>query len=166
MAVEVAAPAPRLATVADVAELVRLRALMMELLGESGEPPEPTWRAACTAFLTGALGAGEAGAAVVDDPAVPGRLVACGVGTVTRRLPGPRTPNGLYGYISSMVTEPAWQRRGLATAIVADLLAWFGAQGVHKVDLHASAHGAPVYRALGFAEGGFPELRWRGPAAR
>ncbi|HZM31182.1 MAG TPA: GNAT family N-acetyltransferase [Acidimicrobiales bacterium] len=156
--------APRLATTADVDELVRLRALMMGMLGELGEPPEPTWRDACTAFLHDALATGDAGALVVDDPIVPGRLVACGVGTVTRRLPGPRTPDGRYGYIASMVTEAAWQGRGLATAIVAGLLHWFRDQGIDKVDLHATAHGEPIYRALGFAEGAFPELRWRGPS--
>jgi GNAT superfamily N-acetyltransferase len=160
------APAPRLATVADVDELVRLRAVMMGMLGELGEPPEPTWRDACTAFLHRALATGDAGALVVDDPATPHRLVACGVGTVTQRLPGPRTPNGRYGYIASMVTEPEWRGRGLATTIVAGLLDWFRARGIHKVDLHATAHGEPIYRALGFVEGPFPELRWRGPASR
>ncbi|HET9558265.1 MAG TPA: GNAT family N-acetyltransferase [Actinomycetota bacterium] len=157
--------APRLATTADVDELVRLRALMMGMLGELGEPAEPTWRDACAAFLRDALATGDAGALVVDDPAEPGRLVACGVGTVTRRLPGPRTPNGRYGYIASMVTETGWQGRGLATAIVAGLLDWFRAQGINKVDLHASAHGEPIYRALGFVDGAFPELRWREPAS-
>ena len=159
------APAPRLASPADVDELVRLRELMMGMLGELGEPPERTWRDACAAYLHTALVTGDAGALVVDDPTTPGRLVACGVGTVTQRLPGPRTPNGRYGYIASMVTEVEWQGRGLATAIVGGLLDWFRSRGIHKVDLHATAHGEPIYRALGFAEGAFPELRWRGPAS-
>ena len=155
-------PDLRLATPADVAELVRLRALMMEALDE---PPEPTWRAACTAFLAAALADGRAGAVVAPDPGDPARarLVACGVGTVVERLPGPNTPDGRYGYIASMVTEAPWQGRGLATGIVSGLIAWFGARGIHKVDLHASVHGESIYRRLGFTTGGYPELRWRRP---
>jgi predicted GNAT family acetyltransferase len=65
-----------------------------------------------------------------------------------------------------MVTEHAWRGLGLATRIVAELLAWFTARDVHKVDLHASAAGEPIYRRLGFADAQFPELRWRAPSPR
>jgi GNAT superfamily N-acetyltransferase len=151
-------PAIRPATTADVAELVRLRRLMMDALDV---PAEPTWERACAEFFTETLADSTTGVVVADDPDQPGRLVACGVGTVSRRPPGPNTPNGRYGYISSMVTEEPWRGRGLARAIVQALLDWFAGIGVHRVDLHASAQGAPIYRALGFAEGDFPELRWR-----
>jgi predicted GNAT family acetyltransferase len=87
--------------------------------------------------------------------------VACGIGTIVRRLPGPNTPDGRYGYIASMVTEENWRGRGLAAGIVVGLLEWFGRRQVHAVDLHASAAGEPIYRRLGFADAQFPELRWR-----
>jgi GNAT superfamily N-acetyltransferase len=152
-------PAIRPATAADVAELVRLRRVMLDALGAPGAEP---WEDECARFLTASFADGTAGAVVADDPATPGRLVACGVGTVARRLPGPANPDGRYGYIASMVTEEAWRGRGLAGAIVRGLLDWFDGIGVHRVDLHASAQGEPVYRALGFTESAFPELRWRG----
>jgi GNAT superfamily N-acetyltransferase len=151
-------PALRLATADDVTELVRLRRVMMAALHT---PAEPTWERACAEFFTETLADGTTGVVVADDPDQPGRLVACGVGTVSRRPPGPNTPNGRYGYISSMVTEEAWRGRGLARAIVESLLDWFAGIGVHRVDLHASAQGEPIYRSLGFAEGEYPELRWR-----
>ena len=151
-------PALRRATAADVDELVRLRKVMMDTMGV---PEEPTWERTCAEFLTGSLAQGTTGGVVADDPDGAGRLVACGVGTVALRLPGPMTPNGRYGYISSMVTEVPWRGRGLATGIVLGLLDWFDGLGVHRVDLHASAQGEPVYRALGFTEGAYPELRWR-----
>jgi GNAT superfamily N-acetyltransferase len=151
-------PALRPATAADVAELVRLRRLMMAAMEV---PDEPTWERACAEFLTASLAEGTTGAVVADDPERAGRLVACGVGTVAARLPGPATPNGRYGYIASMVTDERWRGRGLATGIVLALLGWFEGIGVHRVDLHASAQGEPIYRALGFTESAFPELRWR-----
>ncbi len=151
-------PALRPAAASDVAELVRLRKVMMESMGV---PEEPTWEQACADFLTETLAEGTTGAMVADDPDRAGRLVACGVGTVAVRLPGPMTPNGRFGYIASMVTEEAWRGRGLATGIVLGLLDWFASVGVHRVDLHASPHGEPIYRALGFEESAYPELRWR-----
>jgi GNAT superfamily N-acetyltransferase len=155
-------PTLRLADLADVDELVRLRGVMMAALGVADEP---TWAPACARFLRETMPAGDTGAVVAGDPGTPGRLVACGVGCVARRLPGPNPPNGCYGYIASMVTETGWRGRGLAGGIVAGLLDWFTARGVLKVDLHATAEGHPIYRRHGFAEGEFPELRWRAPAS-
>ncbi len=152
-------PALRLATAADVAELVRLRKLMMDAMG--APTGDPAWERACHEFLAASLAEGTTGAVVAGDPGEPGRLVACGVGTVAQRLPGPMAPNGRYGYIASMVTEEAWRGRGLATGIVRGLLDWFAGVGVRRVDLHASAQGEPIYRALGFTESPYPELRWR-----
>lgn len=154
-------PAPRLATPADVDELVRLRRVMMDALGV---PDEPTWAPTCADFLRATMADGTTGALVAEDPQRSGHLVACGVGSILNRLPGPATPDGRYGYISSMVTEPPWQGRGVASGIVTGLLAWFRDRGVHKVDLHASRAGEPIYRRHGFAEAEFPELRWRSPA--
>lgn len=158
-----AIPVPRLATLDDVDELVRLRRVMMDALGV---PNEPTWASTCADFLRATMADGTTGAMVAEDPKGPGRLVACGVGSIIRRLPGPATPDGRYGYISSMVTEPPWRGRGVAGGIVAGLLAWFGDRGVLKVDLHATRAGEPIYRRHGFAEGEFQELRWPSPSAR
>jgi GNAT superfamily N-acetyltransferase len=152
------APGLRLGTLDDIAELVRLRGVMMDALAVADEP---TWAAACAAYLHEALADESSGAVVADDPCEPGRLVACGIGTIVRRLPGPNTPDGRYGYIASMVTEENWRGRGLAAGIVVGLLEWFGRRQVHAVDLHASAAGEPIYRRLGFADAQFPELRWR-----
>ena len=152
-------PDLRPATAADVAELVRLRKLMMHAMG--APTGDPGWERACHEFLATSLAEGTTGAVVADDPGLHGRLVACGVGTVAQRLPGPMAPSGRYGYIASMVTVEAWRGRGLATGIVVRLLDWFAGIGVQRVDLHASAEGEPIYRALGFAESPYPELRWR-----
>ncbi|HKY68806.1 MAG TPA: GNAT family N-acetyltransferase [Acidimicrobiales bacterium] len=168
------APPLRLATADDVDELVRLRRVMMGALEVCDEP---TWALACADFLRRTLADGSAAAVVAGDPGAvpsgsaaadrhrPEPLVACGIGVIVERVPGPETPTGRYGYVCSMVTEPDWRGRGLATGVVEGLLAWFADRGVRKVDLHASDEGEPIYRRFGFREGRFPELRWRAPAS-
>lgn len=168
------APPLRLATADDVDELVRLRRVMM---GALAVHDEPTWAVVCGDFLRRTLADGSVAAVVAGDPGAardrpaaadhrgPQPLVACGIGVLVERVPGPETPTGRYGYVCSMVTEPAWRGRGLATGVLECLLAWFSDRGVQKVDLHASDEGEPIYRRLGFREGRFPELRWRAPAS-
>jgi GNAT superfamily N-acetyltransferase len=80
---------------------------------------------------------------------------------VAQRLPGPGNVRGRYGYVQSMVTDPAHRRRGLARAIFAALLDWFRAEGITAIDLHASVEGERLYRSFGFREGETVELRWR-----
>lgn len=151
------APAIRAATAADVDELLRLRELMFT---EMGVPADgAVWRRECRAFLREAMAAGTCVSFVAD---AGGRLVASGSGVVVRRLPGPETPTGTYGYVQSMVTERDWRGRGLARGIVVALLGWFRERGIAKVDLHATAEGEPIYRDLGFAPvTRYPEMRWR-----
>jgi GNAT superfamily N-acetyltransferase len=124
-------------------------------------PDEPTWEQACAEFLTASLAEGTTGAVVADDPDRAGRLVACGCGHGGRAPARPGDAQRPLRLHASMVTEERWRGRGLATGIVLALLDWFEGIGVHRVDLHASARGEPIYRALGFTESAFPELRWR-----
>ena len=150
----------RPATLADIADLVRLRVLMFD--GMDREPRLELWSKQAVVFLEEALTDGTAAAFVAESPE--GRVVAGGVGTTCTRLPGPDNPSGRYGYIASMATEPEWRGQGLARGIVTALLDWFGAQGIHRVDLHASAAGDPIYRTFGFAESPYPELRYTRPS--
>jgi GNAT superfamily N-acetyltransferase len=59
-----------------------------------------------------------------------------------------------------MVTDERARRRGLARLVLLALLDRFVAEGVTRVDLHASAMGAPLYESEGFRPGVQPELRW------
>jgi GNAT superfamily N-acetyltransferase len=92
--------------------------------------------------------------------------VGGGVGNILRRLSGPWNPTGRYGHIASMVTDPAWQRRGIGGAVVDALLAWFTAHGITRVELTATPYGEPVYRSRGFGERGDLAMRWVDPGAR
>ena len=148
----------RWATIADLEELVRLRRVMFDSMGIE-VPPES--EAAVRSVLAAGLEAGDFFAAVVDGDE-PGRLAACGVGMTAQRIPGPHNLSGRYGYVQSMVTDEAHRSRGLARAVLEHLMARFAADGVVRVDLHATDLGAPLYRSMGFTEGPQLELRWSG----
>ena len=141
----------------DVPELMRLRRVMWESIDYEVTAADD---AACVEILTEGLENGAFFAVVVDAPGGEPGLAACGVGMTARRLPGPGNPAGLFGYIQSMVTDERFRGQGLARLVLDALLERFVADGVSRVDLHASAAGEPLYRAVGFAPGRQPELRW------
>jgi GNAT superfamily N-acetyltransferase len=149
----------RLATIDDVAELVRLRQVMLDSVDG---PSDADWQPACADILAAAIADGSMAAVVVDAPDREG-LAACGVGMVARRLPGPGCPDGWFGYIQSMCTDERHRRQGLARLVFETLMAWYAEAGITRVDLHASAMGEPLYRAHGFTDPTHPELRWRAP---
>jgi ribosomal protein S18 acetylase RimI-like enzyme len=142
----------------DAPELARLREVMFASMRT---PPVVTdasadWKALTEkilrAGLGGDVGAPAFGAFVVDDDERPGRLAACAIGTLERRLPGPGHPDGLFGFVFNICTDPDRRRRGYARACTEALLAWFDEKGATRLDLHASTLGQHIYRDLGFTE--------------
>jgi ribosomal protein S18 acetylase RimI-like enzyme len=144
----------RWATGEDIDELVRLRRVMFESLAMDVTAEDDQ---AMANVLGDGLAGGEFFAAVIDGD---GYLAACGIGMTATRVPGPGNPSGRYGYIQSMVTDERARRQGLARQILAALLDRFVADGVTRVDLHASTMGEPLYVSEGFRPGVQPELRW------
>lgn len=148
-------PLTRLATVDDVAEVVRLRRALFDSLGES----DPGWEGACAAVLERAMAEGWMIVAVVDDP--DGGLAAVGSAEIQQRLPGPTKPSGLLGHIGTMSTDPGWRGRGCATAVLERLLAELQARGVERIELHATPMAEGLYRRAGFVDRpGGVELRF------
>ncbi|MFD4943673.1 GNAT family N-acetyltransferase [Streptomyces sp. NPDC058239] len=145
----------------DVAELVRLRALLFETLGGDFFNPSSTdadWRHTLAAVLKEQLTADSVRILVVDGD---NGLAACGIGTIEQRLPGPHLRNGRIGHVIGVVTDPAYRRRGHSRTIMQSLLDWFREREVARVDLYASSDGEPLYRALGFVDHPDPSLCWR-----
>jgi GNAT superfamily N-acetyltransferase len=140
----------RPAAVQDVAELVRLRAVMLPAV--DGEAPEPgPWQDTTEQRLRLGFVDGNMAAFVVAKPDRPHELAACVIGLIEHRLGSPANPHGLFGYVMNVATDPAYRRRGYSRACMEALLAWFEGRGVAAVDLHASRYGEPLYRSLGFA---------------
>ncbi len=79
-------------------------------------------------------------------------MAACAVGRLEQRLPAPGHPTGRFGFVFNVCTDTRYRGRGYARATTEALLEWFAAQGVTRVDLHATEEAEGLYRALGFAE--------------
>jgi ribosomal protein S18 acetylase RimI-like enzyme len=160
----------RAAVPEDAPELVRLRELMFTAMqsGTIATSGSDDWKPLTESILrrslAAAAGAGESGSGVgggggpvfavfvVDDEDRPGRLAACAVGTLEQRLPAPGHPDGLFGFVFNICTDPDRRRRGYARACTEALLAWFDERGATRLDLHASPYGQDLYRSLGFTE--------------
>jgi GNAT superfamily N-acetyltransferase len=156
----------RRAVVDDAWELVRLRGQMLAAM--NGREPEPgPWQDAVAQTLRQRLADvdGDLAAFVVGKPDRPGKLAACVVGLIERRLGGPDNPSGEFGYVLNVATDPGYRRRGYSRACVEALLGWYRRRGVAKIELRSSAEAEPLYRALGFVPTPAPTLRLTIPAA-
>ena len=56
----------------------------------------------------------------------------------------------LHGLIADVIVEPAWQGRGVGTAVVERLIAACAAAGVRDVQLFCATGKRPFYERLGF----------------
>lgn len=61
-------------------------------------------------------------------------------------------------HVIDVYTHPLWRRKGIARALMRELLLWTRTVGVDKVTLHASATGKPLYEQLGFEP--TTEMQW------
>ena len=57
---------------------------------------------------------------------------------------------GPEGYVLNVFTESQCRRQGVAESLMRALIAWATTRGVHRISLHASAEGRPLYEKLGF----------------
>src|SRR5205085_2575818 len=84
------------------------------------------------------------------------REIVAGAGVQLRELLPRPAPGGAglvrgpQGLILNVFTERAWRRRGVAAALMRELLRWCRANGIESLVLHASADGRPLYEKLGF----------------
>ncbi|AFL89733.1 sortase-like acyltransferase [Terriglobus roseus DSM 18391] len=64
-------------------------------------------------------------------------------------MPGSLTA-GLAGHIANVYIEPTHRRKGLAEALMRDMIEWANDHDIKELTLTASAHGQSIYQRLGF----------------
>nr|BEK71427.1 GNAT family N-acetyltransferase [Kitasatospora purpeofusca] len=139
------APTPaRPATPQDAEELLRLRVDVL-----TGRPADDAWRDTFLADMRVRLGTDPHLLAHVAD-AGDGTLAACAIGVVYRGYDGPSYPDGRWGRIHTVVTDPRHRRRGLGEAVTRALIGALQERGCSSVELIATEEGLPLYRKLGF----------------
>ncbi|HEY5989668.1 MAG TPA: GNAT family N-acetyltransferase [Streptosporangiaceae bacterium] len=155
---------PRRASIADIPELVRLRAVALDSLGVDPGLPQSPWRhIARTWFEQRITGHQDWHCLVIGGgPGEP--LLASGIAWVTYHLPGPRWPDGRRGYVDGMVTDSAARGRGYARKILDGLVTWLEESGIHYIQLHASPDGMPLYKSAGFTDARYPAMDLITPA--
>ncbi len=147
----------RLATASDAPVLAGHRAGMFRDMGELPEPLAPALVDATRRYFEEAIPTGEYVGWVAFPRGSLHRIIA-GAGVQIRRvLPRPHPAGqdlatGPQGLILNVYTDPAWRRRGIATALLQGILDWAATNEIKSLVLHASRDGRPLYEKLGFTQ--------------
>jgi len=90
-----------------------------------------------------------------------GEVVAGAGIIISQLLPRPGAiEGGAQALICNVYCEPEHRRRGLARALMTEMLEWLRRERMAKIVLHASPDGRPLYESLGFVQTN--EMRWQG----
>lgn len=137
----------RQATAADVEVIVHHRRRMFADMGYGDDAARDAMARAAQPLVEAALKDGSYRGWLVEDG---GRVVAGGGLATVGFQPTPYDPSPRRAWVLNMYTEPAYRRRGLATQLLQNIIAWCREQGLKQVFLHASDAGRPLYERAGF----------------
>ena len=145
----------RRATASDIPALVELRvAFDRELAGGVPIEPAPEHRARIDEYLRSHLPDGRFRVWVADGG---GHIVGLAGLVVIDRPPHPRSRRSPEAMVFNVMTDPAWRRRGVATAMLQAVIADGRALGCRRLVLRTSDDGERLYAGLGFVDPG----NWR-----
>ncbi|WP_312932358.1 GNAT family N-acetyltransferase [Stutzerimonas nitrititolerans] len=144
----------RNATADDIVWLIELRALLLDgtSASYSSRSPEDSarWRTAYKQWLRAHLGVHDGVQVLAAEHRASGQVVACATGIIDLRAPTFANPNGLCGWVQSMVVAPHWRTHGIAMRLMDGLLRWFGNRDVATVVLQTTEDASRLYERLGF----------------
>ena len=141
-------PTIRRATPADVEALARLRLDLLREIGDArDESQEAPLLEAIRGYLRRTLGSGEFLAWVAE---ADGQVVASSGLVFFERPPDAGNLAGVDAYLMNMYTVPAWRGRGLARALLDEIVRFVRTTDARRIWLHASEAGRPIYADAGF----------------
>ncbi len=145
-------PSIRLANIEDLEALTALRIAFLRDVGNlTDEADVPEMMEATHRYLAEKMPTNEFMAWVAE---VDGHIVAMSGLVFYERLALVGNPAGLHAYVLNMYTVPEFRRRGLASALLRDIIAYVKENTAAKrIWLHATDDGRPVYEKLGFGAG-------------
>jgi GNAT superfamily N-acetyltransferase len=155
----------RPATIADSDILLEFRLAMIEDVFRADEHA-PAWdavelREANRRWLAGHFGRDcAAWLAEID-----GQIAGCAAVVWFDHPPTPTNPGGVEAYILNVYTRPEWRRRGVARALMEQVVSEARKAGVRRIWLRASDEGRPLYEEMGFRQTNYLQLADRGPDA-
>jgi GNAT superfamily N-acetyltransferase len=138
----------------DRASLLRL---WQSLYDEVDPAAAPEWTANAGRWFATVVGDDAQARVVVGEAA--GEVVATAIGTLEPGVPNPFCPTGLTARLANVITRPEYRGRGLATALVQDVVAWARSRGADRLDLSATESARSVYERLGFVPTSAPRMK-------
>lgn len=138
----------RQAAVSDLETLVSLR---MALLRESGLAAHDehglALAQATREYFERAIPTGQFRVWIAE---AGGQIVASSGLVFCERPPLVDNLSGIEAYVMNMYTLPEWRGRGIATALIAEMVRFAQQIGARRVFLHATPVGEPIYQKIGF----------------
>jgi GNAT superfamily N-acetyltransferase len=136
----------RKASAGDIPAIVHNRVSFLNSMNNCAEPPEG-YEQALDAYIRTGMADDSFAAWLAEDE---GAIVSCGYICFYVIAPGYSNPTGRSAYIQNIFTLPEYRCRGLATELVRRLIDEARARGRHRITLHATAQGRPLYEKFGF----------------
>ena len=92
-----------------------------------------------------------------------GRIAATAFLLVVEKPSNPHFINGKVGEVLNVYTSDEYRHKGLATALMNDLIAYASENNLDHVDLSATEDGYPLYKKLGFKDSAssYMEMRYQ-----
>ena len=137
------------ASSADIDELIRMRiAYMADDRGTVSDSEREAMKRQLPDYFARKLGTELIAFAAKDQS----RIVSTAFLHIIEMPANSVLPNGLYGVVLNVYTEPDYRGRGLCTGLLKELIAYGKERGLGRIDLQATPEGAPIYRKAGFIE--------------
>lgn len=136
----------RMATAADIDEMVRLRILFLDEVNGPGRQPEG-YAGKLRSYLVSAMEDGSFAAFLAEED---GTIAATSGVCFYHIAPNYSNPSGGTAYILNMYTLPEYRRRGLASELFAKVIEEARERGYTRLALHATQDGRKVYEKFGF----------------
>ena len=133
----------------DLAQLIRLRiAYMIDDFGSVSENEKEAMEKQLPEYFSRKLG-NEIVAFIAKDHE---RIVSVAYLHIIEMPANILLPNGLYGEVLNVYTEPEYRGNGLCTKLMQNLIAYGKEHGLGRIDLKSTTEGYPIYEKLGFIE--------------
>ena len=138
----------RRASLDDVDTLVQLRLDLMREIGNlKSEARAPVLAEAIQRYLTSKMPNDEFIAWVAE---VNGQIVGTSGLVFFERPPLDGHLSGVDAYVMNMYTLPHWRGRGIATALLGEIISFVKGTAAGRVWLHTTDEGKRIYQKVGF----------------
>lgn len=131
----------------DIEAVIRLRLAFLQNVQPGAGPISPAHAEATRRYIEDKLPTGELLVWFAEED---GQILGTSGLVFFHRPPTLVNLSSVHGYVLNMYTAPAHRRRGVATALLEETIAYVKTTEARRVYLHASEMGRPVYARLGF----------------